>query len=77
MPESIAIVCAPTQTPNYGIFRLVDPDGIEFIAECRDTRLFHPHETDLNLYHDVLQNTAHVRWVDKPAIVTDLRIKKR
>ena len=77
LPESIAIVCAPTQSPNYGVFRLIDPSGVEYISNCRDSRLFHPHETQLKLYHDVISQEAEfVRWVDKPVILTDLRIKK-
>lgn len=68
LPESIAIVCAPTQSPNFGIFRLTDPPGINYIGNCRDSRLFHPHEQD-NLYSD----TQHVRFVDKVTIVVDLR----
>eukprot|EP00835_Amoeboradix_gromovi_P006887 NODE_929_length_3026_cov_0.256577.p1 type:complete len:558 gc:universal NODE_929_length_3026_cov_0.256577:2836-1163(-) len=75
LPESIAIVCAPTRNPNYGIFRLVHPEGVEFISECRDTKLFHLHDCDFDLYHDVLTNTQHVRFVDKPTTIEDLRGK--
>ena len=76
LPESIAIVCAPTQQPNYGVFRLTNPDGIEYISNCREPGLFHPHDTSIPIYHDVLHNTQHVRWVDKPVILTDLRKNK-
>jgi STAM-binding protein len=50
LPEAIAIVCAPTQKPAVGIFRLTDPPGVETIASCT-LRGFHPHPP-LPLYTD-------------------------
>ncbi|KAF2155167.1 JAB1/MPN domain-containing protein [Myriangium duriaei CBS 260.36] len=54
MPESVAIVCAPSRSPSYGIFRLTDPPGKQAILACTKTGLFHPHEQG-NLYTDALK----------------------
>ncbi|XP_004512908.1 AMSH-like ubiquitin thioesterase 1 [Cicer arietinum] len=43
LPESVAIVMAPTDTSrNHGIFRLTTPGGMSVIKQC-DQRGFHPH----------------------------------
>ncbi|CDR40828.1 CYFA0S05e04940g1_1 [Cyberlindnera fabianii] len=42
LPEAMAIVCAPTARPNFGIFRLSDPPGIGIVTQCHRTG-FHPH----------------------------------
>ncbi|KAL4901375.1 hypothetical protein BDW74DRAFT_160360 [Aspergillus multicolor] len=54
LPESIAIVCAPSQTPNWGVFRLTDPPGLKSVLSCTQTGLFHPH-AETNLYTDALR----------------------
>ncbi|KAI9376285.1 hypothetical protein BJX61DRAFT_417443 [Aspergillus egyptiacus] len=54
LPESIAIVCAPSQTPDWGVFRLTDPPGLKSVLSCTQTGLFHPH-AEANLYTDALR----------------------
>ena len=54
LPESIAIVCAPSQTPNWGVFRLTDPPGLKSVLSCTQTGLFHPH-AETNLYTNALR----------------------
>ncbi|KAN0109033.1 hypothetical protein V8E52_009667 [Russula decolorans] len=43
LQESIAVVCAPNSTPNFGIFRLTDPLGLQTILQCTSLATFHPH----------------------------------
>lgn len=54
MPESIAIVCAPSQNPDWGVFRLTDPPGLKTVLNCTQTGLFHPH-SEHNIYTDALR----------------------
>lgn len=54
LPESIAIVCAPSQTPDWGIFRLTDPPGLKTVLNCTQPGLFHPH-SETNIYTDALR----------------------
>ncbi|KAI9680876.1 MAG: hypothetical protein M1817_004316 [Caeruleum heppii] len=54
MPESIAIVCAPSREPSWGIFRLTDPPGMKTILNCHQTGLFHPHG-ESEIYTDALK----------------------
>ncbi|KAI9743196.1 MAG: hypothetical protein M1818_003040 [Claussenomyces sp. TS43310] len=54
MPESIAIVCAPSKQPSWGVFRLTDPPGMKSVLNCRQTGLFHPHP-ESNIYTDALR----------------------
>jgi STAM-binding protein len=54
MPESIAIVCAPSKTPDWGVFRLTDPPGLKSVLNCTRTGLFHPHP-ETNTYTDALR----------------------
>lgn len=54
LPESIAIVCAPSKTPDWGVFRLTDPPGLKAILNCTQTGLFHPH-SESNIYTDALR----------------------
>jgi STAM-binding protein len=51
LPEAIAIVCAPRQNPDWGIFRLTDPPGLPAVLNCHQKGLFHPH-SEKNLYTD-------------------------
>ncbi|GJE86468.1 Mov34-domain-containing protein [Phanerochaete sordida] len=49
LPEAFAMVCAPNSTPTFGIFRLLDPPGLQIILDCEATKPFHPHP-DVPLY---------------------------
>ncbi|KAJ5124266.1 uncharacterized protein N7515_008091 [Penicillium bovifimosum] len=49
LPESIAIVCAPSKSPDWGVFRLTDPPGLKTVLNCNQTGLFHPHAQE-NIY---------------------------
>ncbi|KAL1921190.1 uncharacterized protein VTP21DRAFT_10906 [Calcarisporiella thermophila] len=69
LPEAIAIVCAPKHKPDYGIFRLTDPPGMDVIMKCTDERLFHPHP-DVAIYTDT---SGHVKLLDIDFTVIDLR----
>lgn len=53
MPESIAIVCAPSKG-DWGVFRLTDPPGMNTVLNCTQTGLFHPH-VETNIYTDALR----------------------
>ena len=53
MPESIAIVCAPSKG-DWGVFRLTDPPGMKTVLNCTQTGLFHPH-SESNIYTDALR----------------------
>ncbi|KAI1771060.1 hypothetical protein F4818DRAFT_220602 [Hypoxylon cercidicola] len=59
LPESIAIVCAPSVQPSYGIFRLTHPPGLDHILGCTQQSTFHPHSVD-NLYTKAQRPTGHV-----------------
>ncbi|KAL4937568.1 hypothetical protein BDV06DRAFT_71025 [Aspergillus oleicola] len=75
LPESIAIVCAPSQTPDWGVFRLTDPPGLKSVLSCTQTGLFHPH-AETNLYTDALR-PGHVFEANGLEFETvDLREKK-
>ncbi|KAI9699841.1 MAG: hypothetical protein M1820_007014 [Bogoriella megaspora] len=54
MPESIAIVCAPSKDPSWGVFRLTDPPGLKTVLNCKQTGIFHPH-AEANIYTDALR----------------------
>lgn len=54
LPESLAIVCAPSKTPDWGVFRLTDPPGLKTVLNCTQKGLFHPHE-ERNMYTDALR----------------------
>ncbi len=72
LPEAIAIVCAPKHNPDWGIFRLTDPPGLNHVLHCTQKALFHPH-SETNLYTDALR-PGHV--VEGPGLkfeVVDLR----
>lgn len=53
MPESIAIVCAPSKG-DWGVFRLTDPPGMKSVINCTQTGLFHPHAEE-RIYTDALR----------------------
>lgn len=72
LPEAIAIVCSPRHNPEYGIFRLTEPPGLEHVLNCTKPGVFHPHE-ESNLYTDAVK-PGHV--VEGPGLafeVVDLR----
>ncbi|KAL4879604.1 hypothetical protein BJY04DRAFT_193234 [Aspergillus karnatakaensis] len=75
LPESIAIVCAPSQTPDWGVFRLTNPPGLKSVLSCTQTGLFHPH-AETNLYTDALR-PGHVFEANGLEFETvDLRVKR-
>ncbi|KAL8994577.1 MAG: hypothetical protein Q9169_005495 [Polycauliona sp. 2 TL-2023] len=53
MPESIAVVCAPSKR-DWGVFRLTDPPGMKCVLNCTQSGLFHPH-AEHNIYTDALR----------------------
>lgn len=75
MPESIAIVCAPRFKPEYGVFRLTHPPGLDHILDCKHHDTFHQHSIG-NIYRDTEHPHGHVYDSDKlPFYVHDLRTK--
>jgi STAM-binding protein len=75
LAESIAIVCAPSKSPDVGVFRLTDPPGLKTILGCRATGLFHPHEVD-NIYCDATR-PGHVAELEGLEFeLVDLRPKR-
>ncbi|KAF8323946.1 JAB1/MPN domain-containing protein [Clavulina sp. PMI_390] len=71
MPECIAIVCAPRHRPNFGIFRLTDPPGLDLITKC-NKQGFHPHPDHVPIYTDA--DSEHVLMVKDYFIeIVDLR----
>jgi STAM-binding protein len=74
LPESIAIVCAPSKRPDWGVFRLTDPPGLKTVLNCTQTGLFHPHAEE-NIYTGALR-PGHVFEVNGLEYETvDLRPK--
>ncbi|KAL1892373.1 hypothetical protein Sste5346_007111 [Sporothrix stenoceras] len=78
MDESIAIVCAPTHEPSWGIFRLTNPPGLPYIGGCRKAGAFHEHDLRPHeIYTEAKNPPGHVFVV--PGIdyaVADLREDK-
>ncbi|KAI0264044.1 hypothetical protein BGY98DRAFT_1044115 [Russula aff. rugulosa BPL654] len=70
LPESFAVVCAPHSTPNFGIFRLTDPPGLQTILDCHAKEAFHPH-SERPIYTDA--DKGHVQIRDLPLEIVDLR----
>jgi STAM-binding protein len=68
LPEAIAIVCSPRHTPEWGIFRLTEPPGLEHVLNCTKPGIFHPHE-EKNLYTDALK-PGHV--IEGPGLVFEV-----
>ncbi|KAJ5614417.1 hypothetical protein N7528_008071 [Penicillium herquei] len=74
LPESIAIVCAPSKSPDWGVFRLTDPPGLKTVLNCTQSGLFHPHAQE-NIYTGALR-PGHVFEVNGLEYETvDLRPK--
>ncbi|KAF2000336.1 hypothetical protein P154DRAFT_522540 [Amniculicola lignicola CBS 123094] len=76
MPESIAIVCAPSKDPSWGVFRLTDPPGKQAILNCRQPGIFHLHDVD-NVYTDAIKPGHVVELPNAPLDVIDMRPKRR
>jgi len=76
MPESIAIVCAPTKQPSWGCFRLTDPPGKQAILNCSRPGIFHPHDVD-NIYTEALKPGHVVELTNAPLEIVDMRPKRR
>ncbi|PJF18880.1 putative Ubiquitin thiolesterase [Paramicrosporidium saccamoebae] len=72
--EAIAIVVAPTQTPNFGIFRLTDPPGIGTISNCPQ-RGFHQHPSDRPIYREISTPEGHAKFSRIELEIVDLRNK--
>jgi proteasome lid subunit RPN8/RPN11 len=72
--EAIAIVVAPTQTPNFGIFRLTDPPGIGTISNCPQ-RGFHQHPSDRPIYREISTPEGHAKFSRIDLEIVDLRNK--
>ncbi|KAF6745470.1 Mov34-domain-containing protein [Ephemerocybe angulata] len=70
LPESFAVVCAPKSTPNFGIFRLTDPPGLQTILHCNAKEAFHPHP-DVPIYTDA--DKGHVHMKSGSLEIVDLR----
>ncbi|KAH7401476.1 hypothetical protein BKA66DRAFT_405065 [Pyrenochaeta sp. MPI-SDFR-AT-0127] len=76
MPESIAIVCAPSKVPSWGCFRLTDPPGKQAILNCSKPGIFHPHDVD-NIYTEALKPGHVVELTNAPLEIVDMRPKKQ
>ncbi|EMD36970.1 hypothetical protein CERSUDRAFT_51331 [Gelatoporia subvermispora B] len=72
LPESFAVVCAPSSTPTFGIFRLTDPGGLQVILDCNAKEAFHPHP-GVPIYTDC--DNSHVQMKDMPLEIVDLRFE--
>ncbi|KAJ7764152.1 Mov34-domain-containing protein [Mycena maculata] len=70
LPESIAVVCAPKSDPDFGIFRLTDPPGLQVVLKCNAKQAFHPHP-DVPIYTDA--DRGHVQMRDAALEIVDLR----
>ncbi|KAJ6618026.1 hypothetical protein B0H10DRAFT_1690108, partial [Mycena sp. CBHHK59/15] len=70
LPESFAVVCAPKSDPNFGIFRLTDPPGLQTVLKCTAKQAFHPHP-DVPIYTDA--DKGHVQMRDAALEIVDLR----
>ena len=70
MPEAIAIVCAPGKFPDLGMFRLIDPDGVNIVTMCSKTG-FHSHDhADSEIYQNVIQE---IQYSNREATLVDMR----
>ncbi|KAK2745229.1 hypothetical protein FQN55_006355 [Onygenales sp. PD_40] len=75
LAESIAIVCAPSKDPDWGVFRLTDPPGLKCVLGCTQPGIFHPHD-ESNIYTDALR-PGHVFEAEGMEFeVVDLRDSK-
>lgn len=78
LPEAIAIVCAPRHNPDWGVFRLTDPPGLQHVLRCEKTGLFHPHDEG-RLYTDANGGAGRGHVVEAKGLefrVVDLRVQR-
>eukprot|EP01133_Synstelium_polycarpum_P002270 gene2270-2573_t len=76
LQEAIAVVISPMANPNFGIFRLTDPPGIQTVQKCK-LKSFHPHPPvgGVPIYTKV--DHVEIVWGRKyDCKVVDLRNKK-
>ncbi|CAG8662665.1 uncharacterized protein OCT59_012157 [Rhizophagus irregularis] len=71
-PEAIAIVCAPRHDPNFGIFRLTNPPGLQIVLGCTE-RGFHPHKSDLPIDKNIVDQGHVILEKNMELNVIDLR----
>ncbi|KAN0014823.1 hypothetical protein ACTFIU_001142 [Dictyostelium citrinum] len=77
LQEAIAVVISPMANPNFGIFRLTDPPGLETVQKCK-LKSFHPHPpvNGIPIYTKV--DHVELIWGKKSdSKVVDLRFLKK
>ncbi|KAK5581201.1 hypothetical protein RB653_001231 [Dictyostelium firmibasis] len=77
LQEAIAVVISPKANPNFGIFRLTDPPGLETVQKCK-LKSFHPHPpvNGIPIYTKV--DHVDLIWGRKSdSKVVDLRLLKK
>ncbi|KAM9976522.1 hypothetical protein ACTFIR_010363 [Dictyostelium discoideum] len=77
LQEAIAVVISPMANPNFGIFRLTDPPGLETVQKCK-LKSFHPHPpvNGIPIYTKV--DHVDLIWGKKSdSKVVDLRFLKK
>jgi len=72
LPEAIAVVISPMRSPNFGIFRVSDPPGMQIIQKC-DQRGFHQHADTYGKSLYTLCDHVELVWGNKNFKVADLR----
>jgi len=72
LPEAIAVVISPMYTPNFGIFRVSDPPGMQIIQKC-NLRGFHQHADSYGKTLYSLCDHVDLVWKSKNFKVVDLR----
>lgn len=73
LPEAIAIVCSPRKDPSIGIYKLIEPDGMQTILNCKQPGMFHPHPNDSAIYHNVGKD--QFRLVDDPTELGSMKLE--
>jgi STAM-binding protein len=74
LPEAIAIVISPMHSPNFGIFRVSDPPGMQILQKCT-LRGFHAHNSVETMGRALYTLCDHVElvWGSKNFKIVDLR----
>lgn len=72
LPEAIAVVISPMFTPNFGIFRVSDPPGMQIIQNCNQ-RGFHQHADTYGKSLYSLCDHVDLVWGSNKFNVVDLR----
>ncbi|KYQ92853.1 MPN/PAD-1 domain-containing protein [Tieghemostelium lacteum] len=75
LPEAVAIVMSPRANPNFGIFRLTDPPGIQTVQKCK-LKSFHPHPPVNGIPIYTKSEHVDLLWGKNDSKVVDLRKKK-